>query len=214
MLCALYCSTASAVEIYDQFPAEINPEQRYVIYSHGFIVEGTNPTPVHPENGMYNFPDIVAQLFAGGGFNLIAHHRPENTQLELYASALAAWVQGLLAAGVQPSQITLVGFSRGAHITAIVANELRSTGISTALMARCIDGDIPHEPALVLGGPLLSIYETTDTAGACATLAERSDLVSFDEISITTGRKHGAFYTPMAAWMNPLKDWINRTNHL
>jgi hypothetical protein len=36
---------AGAVELFDNFPANIHADERYVIYSHGFIVEGDDPRP-------------------------------------------------------------------------------------------------------------------------------------------------------------------------
>src|SRR5580692_55967 len=35
--------TSVAVEIYDHFPDTIHAKERYVIYSHGLIVEGNDP---------------------------------------------------------------------------------------------------------------------------------------------------------------------------
>jgi hypothetical protein len=66
----------NAVEVYETFPEAIDPSERYVIYLHGFIVEGSDPRPTHPEFGTYEFPSIKQALFEDGGFNLIAHHRP------------------------------------------------------------------------------------------------------------------------------------------
>jgi hypothetical protein len=60
---------------------------------------------------------------------------------------------------------------------------------------------------------LLSIYETSDEVGSCAKLAARSHLVSFKEIAISTGRKHGAFFQPLSQWVRPLQAWIAETNH-
>jgi len=40
---------ASAVELYDRFPDSIHAGERYVIYSHGLIVEGDNPKPISPK---------------------------------------------------------------------------------------------------------------------------------------------------------------------
>ena len=50
MMIALSTSLNSgAVELYTDFPTEINAGERYVIYSHGLIVEGDNPRPEHPK---------------------------------------------------------------------------------------------------------------------------------------------------------------------
>jgi hypothetical protein len=59
---------------------------------------------------------------------------------------------------------------------------------------------------------VLSIYETSDELGSCATLAARSHLTSFKEVAISTGKTHGAFFQPLPQWVKPLKTWISRTN--
>ncbi len=202
----------AAVEIYDSFPQAIHRDERYVIYSHGLIVEGDNARPVHPEFGVYDFPAIKAELFRDGGFNLIAHHRPKNTDVSTYVDLLESWVNRLISAGVAPANITLAGFSRGAQLAAQASSRLKSSGINTVLMGVCIDGDFVRSPPVVLGGRVLSVYETTDVVGSCAKLAQRSELPSFEEVAISTGRKHGAFFQPRPEWIRPVKDWIRRMN--
>src|SRR5262245_32267698 len=132
VLLALFSSQAWTVEIYNDFPSTIRAEEKYVIYSHGLIVEGDNPRPMHPEFGVYDFPAIRDALFKDGDFNLIAHHRPKDTDAAAYAEKLAMWVNKLIAAGVRPQRITLVGFSRGAQITAMTSSRLRNAGINVA----------------------------------------------------------------------------------
>jgi len=203
---------ARAVEIYDQFPDSIHTTERYVIYSHGLIVEGSDPKPVSPKYGPYDFPAIKQSLFSKGGFNLIAYQRPKSSD-DSYADTLKSWVHRLIDAGVAPSRITLVGFSRGGQLTALASSGLASAGINTALMAICENGEVSHAPGLNLGGNLLSIYETSDELGSCGKLAARSHLKSFKEVSISTGKKHGAFFQPLPEWIAPLKQWIAKTNH-
>ena len=67
-------------EVYDRFPDVIDPAGRYVIYSHGLIVEGDDPRPVSPEFGVYDFPAVVRALAAGGGFYLIARTTGRRTR--------------------------------------------------------------------------------------------------------------------------------------
>jgi len=202
-----------AAELYSDFPEEINPEERYVFYLHGLIVEGNDPRPKHQDFGIYEFPEIKNAIFNEGDFNLIAHHRPANTNINSYVEALEGWVSTLLSAGVNPSRITLVGFSRGSHLAAFVAGKLNETGINTALLASCINGDVPTETPLYLGGHFLSIYEESDVMGSCTTLGGRSrNIASFKEISISTGLAHGAFFQPLQEWLVPLKKWIRETN--
>ncbi|MFT7472668.1 MAG: hypothetical protein ACI8XU_002571 [Kiritimatiellia bacterium] len=161
-------------ELYEQFPAEIQANQKYVFYAHGLIVEGDSQMPEHPEFGVYDFPSIKMKLFEMGGFNLIAHHRPKDTDVDGYVDLFASWVDSLLESGVPASNITLIGFSRGSHLTALTADRFNAYDINTVLMAGCFNGDM-----------------------------------TFDEHFITTGLKHGAFYTPLEAWLRHIRDWIN-----
>ena len=203
---------SAAVQIYDNFPEAIHPGERYVIYSHGLIVEGDDPRPISPKFGQYDFPAIKQALFADGGFNLIAHQRPKNTDVSAYVETLKSWVRRLLGAGVKPNRITLVGFSRGGQLTAYASSDLASDGINTAILAICDGGDLDRGPPLILGGNLLSMYETSDSLGSCQKLAARSHLVSFKEVAISTGKGHGAFFQPRSEWVTPLRAWIAETN--
>ena len=209
---ALIPASSGAVEIYDSFPDTIHANERYVIYSHGRIVEGNGPTPTSPEYGVYDFPAIKRALFEGGGFNLIAPQRPKNPDYGRYVDTLELWVRRLLDAGVKPSRITLVGFSRGGQLTAWVSGRLEHEGINTAILAICDNEDFVSDPPLIFGGNFLSIYETTDVVGSCSKLAARSHLNSFKEIAISTGKKHGAFFQPLPEWVVPLKAWIAETS--
>ena len=67
-------------------------------------------------------------------------------------------------------------------------------------------------PPITSGGHFLSIYETTDAVRSCAKLAERSRFTSFEEIAISTGKKHGAFFQPLPESVRPLRAWIEKTN--
>lgn len=203
-----------AEELYTEFPHVIESDERYVFYSHGLIVEGNNPKPEHPEFGIYEFPEITRAIFENGGFNLIAHHRPANTDISSYVDQLVAWVTELIGAGVSPSKITLIGFSRGGQLTALASNRLKGTGINTAVMAICSNGDFRIDQPISFGGHVLSIYETSDVVTACNLLLDRSvDAKSTQEVAISTGKKHGAFYKPMQEWLLPLKEWLTETNH-
>jgi hypothetical protein len=210
---ALAAQAAMAEKIFETFPDSIESDGRYVIYSHGLIVEGDDPRPVHAEFGTYDFPAVKQAIFEGGNFNLIAHHRPANTDIATYVATLESWVTQLLDAGVKPSRVTLVGFSRGAMLTALASSKFVEQGINTALMGTCSNGFVIGQPDLKLGGHLLSIYETSDVVDSCGGLAEASaELYSFQEEAISTGLKHGAFFRPLPDWVRPLREWIAKTN--
>ena len=205
----LFAGYSNAGEIYTSFPDQIKADEAYVFYSHGLIVEGTNPRPMHTKFGVYQFPEIKNALAKGSDFNLIAYHRPKNTTISDYKVTLVSWIRTLVRSGVPPSNITLIGFSRGGHITAYASSELKELRINTVLLASCWPGGVQSESSVTFGGRFLSIFETTDVALSCKQLADRSSaLLSFDELAITTNKEHGDFFKPMEEWVTPLREWI------
>lgn len=201
--------SSQGAEVYDRLPDSIHTSESYVIFSHGRIAEGAEPRPVSPQFGVYDFPSIKQALAQGSHFNLIAQQRPKSDD-DAYADVLVSWVKRLLAAGVAPNRITLVGFSRGARLTGLAAGRLVGAGINTVLLAICENGDFENDPPVTLGGSFLSIYEKSDEYGSCSKLAARSRLNSFQEIAISTGRRHAAFFQPSPDWVVPLKAWIEK----
>lgn len=192
------------------FPNSIDPAKRYVFYSHGFIVEGEERTPIHPRWGVYDFPSVQKAL-DDDNYVLIAHHRPEGVSPIDYAKRLAGEVKQLITAGVPPQNITLTGFSRGGVITILASNELKNARVNVVILAGCA-GLINRKRDIQLYGRVLSIYETSDDVGSCNLLEARSrKLKEFKEIAITTGKEHGAFYRPMDEWVIPLKRWISES---
>ena len=200
---------ANAGQIFSSFPSEINADEAYVIYSHGLIVEGDDPRPVHSKFGAYEFDLIKHALADGSDFNVIAEQRPKNTEIAAYVRKLSAWVERLISAGVSPASITLVGFSRGGELTARASSVKRDLGINTILLATCWRGSVQSDPSVIFAGNFLSVYETTDGARSCKEIADRSEkLTSFTEVAITTNLEHGAFFKPLDEWILPVKNWI------
>jgi len=142
-------------------------------------------------------------------YNLIAYHRPKGTDPFKHAEMLTDDVRKLLENGVDANHITIMGFSRGAFITAITSHNLEATPVNTILLAACGRIVSSKYANIKANGKLLSIFETTDGNGTCNKLKNRSNnLQSFEEISISTGKEHGAFYRPIPEWIIPVKRWI------
>ncbi len=201
--------TAEAGQVYGEFPAAPDPSRAYVIYAHGLIVEGTDPRPVHPRWGVYDFP-AVAEAFVQPDTDVIAIHRPKGTDPGEHAAFLAENIRRMVANGVEQRRITLIGFSRGGYIVALTSNALRDAPVNTVILAGCA-GWVEAQQAIQLSGHVLSVFETSDFVGSCLALADRSAaILSFREIAIDTGKEHGAFYRPRKAWVSPTKAWIGR----
>jgi hypothetical protein len=106
----LVSSITWAAEIYDTFPDNINANEKYVFYSHGYIVEGTNPRPKNPRWGIYKFAAIKESL-SDSEYNLTAYHRQKGTDPFEHAEILADNVREFLRGGGKAKHITIMGFS-------------------------------------------------------------------------------------------------------
>ena len=162
----LFSSLSFAGDVYDKFPEQINANEKYVFYSHGFIVEGTNPTPKNDRWGVYEFPAIKESL-ADSGYNLIAYHRPKGIDPFVHAKSLANDVRTLLQKGVVANHITIMGFSRGAFITSLASHYLEETPVNTVLLAGCGRIVSKKYSDIKMNGAFLSVYETSDGASTC-----------------------------------------------
>jgi len=200
-------SNCLAGALYTSFPTKIKPDEKYVFYSHGLIVEGDNLMPVNERWGVYDFI-AVRKALTDPHYNLISYHRPAKTVPDQFAEKLAADVRKLIKAGVRPENITLLGFSRGGEITLLATDKLRLDKINTILLAVC-GGFVKKHPEYQAYGNVYSIYETSDFAGSCQFLQDRNNKVhSFKETAISTGKEHGAFYKPLPQWLTQVKSWL------
>ncbi|BAV96656.1 hypothetical protein [Lysobacter enzymogenes] len=201
--------TAHAGAVFTAPPEQAERDRVYVFYLHGRIVEDRGVRPVDTRFGLYDYPAVLDALSSRGAV-VISAQRPHETDVDEYAGKTVAQIEALLRAGVPEKNIVVVGFSKGGRIAARVSSFLRRPAVRYVLLAAC--WDLQKEPQLRLTGRVLAIRETSDelVGESCRSLAERSErLVSFDELSISTGKSHGAFYLPRPEWVLPVLDWID-----
>jgi hypothetical protein len=156
---------------------------------------------------MYDFPEIK-KVLSDDSYNLIVYHRPKDTNPREFAKKLAENANTLIENGVKPENITFVGFSRGGAITVLTSSYLSSEKVNFVILAGC-SKFIKNNTELEVVGNVFSVFETSDGVGSCQFLIDRSERVkTFKEISISTGKEHGAFYNPLPEWVIPVKKWI------
>ncbi len=189
-------------------PASPDAGSRYLIYLHGQIIEGGGRRPTSPQFGVYEY-DAILQAFARRGFQVISEARPAGTRVAAYAVHVADQVHELLAGGVPPERIAVVGFSKGGMIAATASSLVRTPDVRYVIMAGCTRG-LLAEKDLALTGAVLSIREASDDIGlSCQPLFKRSpDADPKVEKRIDTGARHGAFYRPRSEWLDPLFAWL------
>ncbi len=188
-------------------PTGGNPDDRFVFYLHGKIVEDQGIRPEHPRFGIYEYQQILDQL-SQPGLIVISEVRAARTNGPEYARRVVDQVKGLIDRGVPPGQITVIGFSKGGAIAIHVCSMLDNDEVNFVLLSAC-GGWIERRPQLVPHGRVLALYEASDgISGSCRMLFERrSDPWVHHEIELHLGGGHGAFYRPAAEWLEPVIKW-------
>ena len=205
----------AAARILEDVPARPDPRARYALYVHGRILEEQGVGAVSADFGLYQYETIL-QALASRGFTVIAEARKGDPG-EDYPKKLAARVRKLLQAGVPPSQVTVVGASKGGFLTLATAAELQEDAVSYVVLAGC--GASTEAFASRLRGRVLSVYDAADRLRpSCeATLAAASKLRDKREIVVRKDLDHGLLYRPLTDWLDPLVEWtipVKRTSEL
>lgn len=191
-------------------PAQPRPGARYLIYLHARIVEEKGGRPTDERFGSYEYQQILDTLAASGA-EVIAEQRPLGTDFRAFGAHVADQVRRLLAAGVPPERIAVVGFSKGGAIAMIASALLGEPKITYVFLAPCGNW-VKGRHDVDVRGRILSIYEASDEQGtSCEPLfAQASDPGEHREIRIAIGGGHGAFYRPRPEWLAPLLQWVER----
>ncbi len=195
--------------VYQALPEVLDPEARFIIYLHGRIIEDEGRHPTHPTWGVYEYQRILEALAADGRVVISEQRRPA-TDMDVYAGLVVDQVRRLLAAGVAPERVSVVGFSKGGGIAMRASALLQHARVNFVFLAACGSGDFSNWP-IEVWGRILSIYETSDDAGrSCAELFAKSHQTGARaEVEVNTGEGHGAFYRPRSEWLTPLLRWVN-----
>tara|TARA_B110000211_G_C14069239_1_gene549177 strand:+ start:516 stop:2177 length:1662 start_codon:yes stop_codon:yes gene_type:complete len=185
-------------------------DKKAIIYSHGKIIEEQGVNAVSPKFGAYKFNDIVDSLKSKGA-EVIALVRPKFAAADNYALRIHWQVDSLISIGYKPSNITLLGASKGAWITLLASTKLSTNQVNVVVLGIC-GPDVTRAfsaKKFELKGRVLSIYEKKDDYGeSCADINYGDQIKEFREIQLKTGLKHGFLYTPNPAWTRPFFDWI------
>jgi hypothetical protein len=205
----------SEIRIRYGFPTEIDPNQRYLFYLHGKIIEDQGLPAISSEYGEYKYVEIL-DAFQSNGLVVISEQRPRDTDPTEYARDVSTQMNDLLKAGVPPGSITVAGASKGAAIATLVSNMVANPEVNYVLLGACNQPLINEwrQQDIALSGNVLAIYDFSDIyAVSCQqlfTLSEGTRLRRHAEIVLQIGTGHGILYEPLVEWVLPTVKWANQ----
>jgi hypothetical protein len=183
--------------------------QRYVFFLHNMWLELESKDTPHPEYGLCEYDEIITS-FRRKGFIVISEIRPKGTNGNIYAEKIAKQVDSLIARGVRPGSITVIGTSKGGYITQRVSGLVKNTNVNYVFVGCC--SEKTDEPVTPWYGNILSIYERTDKWISCQNEKKLAgnNIARFKEIELNTERKHGFLYKALPDWIEPASKWANQ----
>ena len=198
----------STPDILTDVPDLPDRSQRYLFYLHGLIIEEAGIRPKSEEHGYYEYQMILAEL-AKEGFTVISEARPKDTQIIPYAEKVAGQVKKLLARGIAPGNIIIVGASKGGIISAYVSSMLQERDLHYLFLAGLFEKCLTDKN-LKLYGNVLSIHDRSDTLSITPKeYFQRSEgLGQFKEIIVSLDIGHGLIYRPYREWIDPFLKWL------
>ena len=183
-------------------------DDKYLFYMHGYRLESLDDD--HKRAKAYR--RIVSSL-EDHGFNVISEQRGETSVIS-YGIGIANEVKKLLENGVQPQNITVAGFSKGAAITLIAAGQVKNPKVNFIALAGCSDFFTINYKKLQ--GRILSIYDVDDEKYfSCeGRISNDQEGVTYKEISIESGKGHSVFRKKKEKWIemwrDPMMEWISQ----
>lgn len=209
-LCSLLQLSAQAPAKKPGRPADDG--QRYILFLHNKFIEESGPEASHPEYGRTEYAETV-QAFKQEGFTVMSEVRKKDTDVKEYALKVKGQIDSLLASGVAPSRITVIGTSKGGYISLYVSGLAKNKDLNYVIIGCCPNEEPAAVPELGGYGNLLFIYEKSDViAGSCRKLknAAGNKIGRFKEIELNTGLKHGFLYKPLKEWVGPSVAWARQ----
>ena len=182
--------------------------KKHIFYIHGRIIEIQGKNAVSEEFGKYEFDSIIEAIKVD---NSIVHAEIRNTNVDVkeYAHYISKQIDSLIKTGVQPTDITVIGASKGAIIASNIS-DLNTNTINYVLLA----GNNDYQEAnndWEFHGQVLGIYDTSDKiAGKKYNhwKNKKNHTTKFEQLELKTNSGHGFLYKPSKEWTQPTKKWI------
>ncbi|EMR01502.1 alpha/beta hydrolase family protein [Cesiribacter andamanensis] len=184
-------------------------EERYLFFLHNRFLETHALEDQHPDYGRAEYREIIA-AFEREGFVVISEKRKGDVNARDYAQKVVKQIDSLLAQGVAPGAITVVGTSKGGYIAQYVSTLAANGDLNFVFVGSFRETDLETIPHIQFCGNILTIYEKTDPYGVSAVRRKETSslpIPHFKEVELQTGLGHGFLFRAMDEWIVPAAAW-------
>lgn len=188
------------------------PKAAYIFFFHNRFLENHPLEAAHPTYGIVEYAKIIA-AFEAANFEVISEKRAPNTNARDYALNIKTQIDSLLALGIAPNKITVIGTSKGGYIAQYVSTFTRIPDLNFVFIGSYRDRDLVQIPEINFCGNILNIYEQTDPFGVSAIKRKENstlEIPHFKEIALNTGLKHGFLFKADQRWIQPCIQWAKQ----
>lgn len=178
-------------QVHDGPPRALDPARRHVV-----VLSNT---------------EGLATAIASRGFVVIREPLPVSEEAPAAAIGIKEHIRLMMAQGLAPERISVVGVGRGGRLALEVASLMNLGGIRYAVMGAC-----PKESegvarlaklnAVTLKGRILSLVPETG-AGSCISIFGASSGAETWEV-VVEGADLGVFNRADPRWLDQVEDWI------
>lgn len=125
-----------------------------------------------------------------------------------YARRIAGDVHTLMASGIDPTRITVLGSGMGSTVAQLTSAAVGSRQVSYVLLGQC-DRFLKDQVRFRMAGRILGLRDDADMdSGSCRPLWQDAPKVSARRDTVLhTGLGAALFAKPHAMWMKPAVDW-------
>ena len=191
---------SDGTSVFSSVPSEILPNKKYLIYLVGDLHQME-----------YENYKAIVNKFVESGFIVIANPVQNSAYNHSYIAAIAGEVKSLLGGGVNPANVTVMGFSHGGIAALKVSSQLKNPDVNYIIVGGCPKPDTANaftEANMISPvGRILNIYDKDDDQfGRLAPIfkdvkSEAPRIVQ--EKRVKTGKGHNFGMEPLDAWLNP-----------
>ncbi|MEM9886865.1 MAG: alpha/beta hydrolase [Bacteroidota bacterium] len=190
---------------------EEQEEDKYIFFLHNRFLETHELHEAHPLFGRVEYEAILAE-FEKANFKVISEKRNGNVDARAYAVEIVAQIDSLIRSGVQASNISIIGTSKGGYIAQYVSTLANQSALNFVFIGSFQDTDMEEFPEINYCGNILNIYEKTDPYSVSALERKRTstcEIKHFKEIELNTKMQHGFLFKPLKEWMEPSLKWAS-----